>query len=76
MVLVATCNNGGGGPANGDKWRDKGLNTKRRERERVRCILLLGLEIRIECNKQGIINEILVGMLALMRVFFFTVGFT
>ena len=40
------------------------------ERERVRCILLLGLEIRIECNKQGIINEILVGMLALMRVFF------
>ena len=76
LVLVATCNNGGGGPANGDKWRDKGLNTKRRERERVRCILLLGLEIRIECNKQGIINEILVGMLALMRVFFFTVGFT
>ena len=41
------------------------------ERERVRCILLLGLEIHIECNKQGIINEILVGMLALMRVFFF-----
>ena len=46
------------------------MNTKRRERERVRCILLLGVEIRIECNRQGIINEILVGMLALMRVFF------
>ena len=46
------------------------MNTKRRERERVRCILLLGLEIRIECNKQGIINEIFVGMLALMRVLF------
>ena len=40
------------------------------ERERVRCILLLGIEIRIECNKQGIINEIFVGMLALMRVLF------
>ena len=52
ISLTATWNNGGGA-ANGDKRRDKGLNTKRRERERERigCILLLGLEIRIECNK-------------------------
>ena len=61
-------------------WTPNVERERERERERewvsVRCILLLGLEIRIECNKQEIINEILVRILALMRVFFFTVGST
>ena len=34
FFLVAATWNNGGGATNGDKRRDKGLNTKRRERER------------------------------------------
>ena len=33
------------------------------------CVFL-GLKIGMECIKQGIINEILIRMLALMKVFF------
>ena len=49
-------------------WRRK----RKREREsNITFFFFLGLEIDIKYNKWGIINEILIKILALMRVFFF-----
>ena len=57
----ATVSHGGGT----EKCRDSNVT-----------FFFLGLEIDIKYNKWEIINEILIKILALMRIFFFTVGST
>ena len=43
---------------------------RERNVERERCQILLDLEIGLEYNKLGVINEILIKIFVLMRVFF------
>ena len=46
------------------------MEEKKLERGMFIYLFFLGLEICMECNKYGIINEILIRMLVLMSVFF------
>ena len=54
----------GGGTMVGERDREK------RRESNITFFFFLGLEIDIKYNKWGIINEILIRILALMRVFF------